>query len=218
MGAARTGRAGAAAMTATTRVGWDEWRAAYDHWTVTDQRRFYDLVFAEYRDQDRFDHEALGRLIDRAGRPVTVVELGGWDGGFAAAMLRGDRRIEWWTNYEISQCAVDEAVCNDPRYLPVCSDNWYWDGRHVADVFVASHVLEHLRLRDVLASFDATDCQWMFLQVPVSEAGRDWTGYSGTHILECGWAKLHEELGARGFGLLDELSRPMVRCYEKADG
>lgn len=196
-------------------VSWDQWRAYYDDWTLDDQRRFYDWVFAEHREQARFDAKTLGRLLAHAGQPVSVVELGGWDGEFAATMLGGPRPISSWTNYEISAAAVRGSVCVDPRYHAVTLEEWYWDGHHEADVFVASHVIEHIRLADLRATFDATDCRWMFLQAPLAEGPMSWQGYHGTHILEVGWQGVEEELERRGFELLDWLSRPMVRCYQR---
>jgi methyltransferase family protein len=198
-----------------TPVDWDAWRRDYDSMTVADQRAFYDRVFEQYPEQARFSVKALGRLLDEIDRPVNVIELGGWDGGFAAEMLALNPRILSWTNFEISKAAVEASVCADARYLGWALDEWYWELDHAADVFVASHVLEHLKLRDVRAVFDATTCGWMFLQAPLADGATNWRGYRGTHILEAGWGTLTSELDARGYDLLDHLTVPNVRCFRR---
>lgn len=207
-----------------TMVTWDEWRTLYDEWTVDDQAVFYDQVRDGYPEQARFDAAALGRLLDWIGGAPTVVELGGWDGGFAAAVLAEYPDVAGWTNYEICTEAVRGGVCDDPRYEAVSLREWYWDRPHRADVFVASHVLEHLRLRDVRKTLDATEARFAYIQCPIDDhslGGRragppDWAGYPGTHILEVGWGGLQAELEARGWALLEGLSSPSSRCFEWA--
>lgn len=203
-------------MTAANPVlNWDAWRAGYDTATVGFQREFYDAVFVAHPHQHRFDAKTLGGLLDYIGRDVTVVELGGWTGDFAAAMLAARAEITWWENHEISPAALAASVCSDPRYVPVAAIDWYWTVTHTADVFVASHVLEHLTLRDVRQVLDASDVGFAFVQAPLGDSGRSWRGYAGSHILEVGWAGLEDELSVRGFRLLPALSREKVRCYER---
>ena len=205
-------------------VTWDEWRAAYDEWTFEEQAAFYAQVHDEYPGQARFDAAALGRLLGWVGGDVTVVELGGWDGGFAAAILPNHPQVKRWTNYEICGEAVRGGVCDDPRYEGISLREWYWDTPHAADVFVASHVLEHLRLRDVRRTLDATVARFAYIQCPVDDASLgarkagppDWNGYPGTHILEVGWDGLQREFEARGWRLLPNLSSPSARCFEWA--
>lgn len=189
-------------------VSWDTWRESYDEWGIGRQRRFYDEVFGVHRDQERFDVRRLGWLLDVIAGPVSVVELGGWDGGFARAMLAAHQDITSWENHEVSAAAVAGSVCDDVRYRAVALDDWYWQSAHTADVFVASHVLEHLRWDDVRRTFDATTCEWMFLQVPVGSGPTEWRGYHGSHILEVGWSTIIPELEGRGFVVLEGLSVP----------
>lgn len=200
----------------TSAISWDGWRDAYGHATVDDQRAFYDAVFVAHPDQRRFDDDACGRLLDHIGRPVTVVELGGWDGGFAAAMLACRPDIVRWENHEIAAAAVEASVCSDGRYEPVALVDWYWATTHTADVFVASHVLEHLTLADVRRTLEATDAAFAFVQAPLADGPTDWRGYRGSHILEVGWLGLEVVLADRGYRLIPELSREWVRCYERA--
>lgn len=206
-------------------VSWDEWRASYDQWGFREQQRFYDDVFRVCRVQRQFQTVDLGKFFmhftgGRLGshdQPIRVVELGGWDGEFAGRMLALFPQIKSWTNYEISTLAVDETVCDDSRYQPVALDDWYWTDRRQGDLFVASHVLEHLSLRDVRRVLDATEARWAYLQVPLDNHGRDWTGYHGSHILEIGWPDLIREMEARGWTLIDGLSRQGVGCFERPE-
>lgn len=201
-----------------TAVDWNAWRAGYDSTSFAGQRRFYDRVFDEFPDQARFSVKALSALLARIDEPVSVVELGGWDGGFAAEMLRSHPHIREWFNYEISAKAVASSVCSDHRYYGVALEDWYWSHDHQADVFVASHVIEHLRLADVAKAVLATDCRFVYFQAPIGDAPSSWHNYRGSHILECGWTGVGDMMASFGFRMIEALSVPHVRCYEKADG
>lgn len=199
-------------------ISWDEWRACYDGWSFAEQQEFYDQVFSAARVQRQFSVPHLDDFLNYVLEPdktVTVGELGGWDGEFAASLLPNRAEISRWTNYEISRAAVAESVCTDERYEPVALRRFYWETDHHEDLFVASHVLEHLRFRHVCRVFDATDARWLYLQVPLGEGPRGWDGYHGSHILEVGWRDLMAELDLRGYELLPALSNAGIRCFER---
>lgn len=214
-------------MTTATAINWNAWRSRYDEMTFADQVTFYDLVFDDFPEQGRFSTRVLGRLLEgpigdevrplgwSSIPPLSVVELGGWNGGFASEILPEHPEIRKWRNYEVSAAAVAATVCEDGRYQGIALRDWYWAEEHSADIFVASHVLEHLKLRDVLATFDATDARWLYLQAPLGEEATDWTNYRGSHILEVGWRVLGEELNKRGFDLIPGISEPWARCFER---
>lgn len=195
---------------------WDEWRARYPNLTVAEQQAAYDAAFDEDRNQRRFDARTLQALLERIGEPVSVVELGGWDGELAAEVFAATNgQVKTWRNYEISPKAVAATVCDDPRYKAVVPKRFYWQTRRRGDVFVASHVIEHLSLDHVRRTLDATDCRYVFLQAPLEAGPTDWAGYDGGHVLEVGWDGLDAELSARGFAPMPELARDTVRCYAK---
>ena len=200
---------------AVAPVNWDDWRAAYDTMSFDDQQDFYDRVFDVARVQRQHDPKKLGALLDYIAEPVSVVELGGWDGELAATMLAGGQIVKW-RNYEISRKAVEASVCDDARYEAIALTDFYWNDQHYADVFVASHVLEHLRQIDVAATLDATKARWVFIAAPLAETSREWGGYHGSHILEIGWRGLMDMLWDRGYDHLDGLSNAGIRCFEKA--
>jgi len=68
---------------------------------------------------------------------------------------------------------------------------------------VLSHVIEHLRFRDVgkLVDMVAKKCNWIYVDAPIRLGmdGEDWKGYHGTHILEVGWGRIDELLELYGF-------------------
>lgn len=200
----------------TTRIDWNEWRDRYDTLTFAKQQSFYDRVYEEYPEQARFDVDALMALLQLVPGEPTIVELGGWNGGFAAEILRRDRRIRSWTNHEISELAVRDSACADPRYYGIVLHDWYWAHRHDADVLVASHVVEHLRLVDVVRAILATDCRFMYLQAPLEDRPTSWHNYRGSHILEVGWDGLTAAIEETGMVEIDALRAPHVRCFEAA--
>lgn len=198
------------------RNRWDDWRSRYQTLTVADHQAAYDDAFDADRDQRRFDADTLRRLLDRIGEPVSVIELGGWDGELAKTVLASTNgQVKRWRNYEISPKAVEATVCDDRRYQAYAENRFYWDARRRADLFVASHVIEHLSLADVRRTLDATSCRYVFLQAPLEPGPTDWRGYDGGHVLEVGWDGLDHELAARGFAPIPDLQRDTVRCYEK---
>src|SRR4051794_15438819 len=103
----------------------DEWRRNYASWTLAEHRAFYSRVWAEFPDQSHHDAQIVADTI-LSYAPRTVVELGGWDGSLAVAMLDAFPGVERWTNVEI----CTEAVANGwrhPRYVPLSPDAWYWE-------------------------------------------------------------------------------------------
>jgi len=202
-------------LTTTTVIDWNAWRASYGEMTFADQARFYDVVHDQFPEQARFSTRILERFLEHVGVDrIDVAELGGWDGGFAAEILSTHPEIASWVNHEASAAAVDASICSDPRYTGDALEDWYWVRHHVCDLFVASHVLEHLTFVDVLRVFDATHCKWMYLQSPLGEEATSWDGYRGSHILEVGWRVLVDELAERGFTFLEDISHPWARCFE----
>lgn len=203
-------------MTTAIAIDWNVWRASYDEMTFADQQTFYDRVFEDFPEQARFSTRVLGRLLTHIPKSsLDVVELGGWDGGFASEILADCSEIASWTNHEISAAAVEASVCDDPRFRGKALKDWYWNHHHVCDLFVSSHVIEHLKLTDVLRVFDVTHAKWLYLQSPLGEDASNWNGYRGSHILEVGWRRLVEELDARGFDLIPGISEPWARCFER---
>lgn len=203
-----------------TAVDFDAWRVSYDAMTYDDHVRFYDAVWDAYPVQQHYDTGRATAFLARVD-PRRVLELGGWRGELAAAILPEFPDIVRWRNVEVCRGAAENAACTDPRYEAIVPDAWLWERPDLvgfADTFVASHVIEHMRgdqLRAlfavVLPSVDA-----VFLASPLDEEGQGWAGYHGSHILELGWRDVAALLANAGFARYDDIASPEVRAYRRA--
>jgi len=165
--------------------------------TFADQQEFYRVVAIEHPEQQHFNTNAAISAFEQIDEPsFTVVELGGWDGALAYHLL--DRfPILRWINYDI--VSVEPQVCIDRRYHPVELDDWFWNERRTADVFVATHMIEHITDRELGELFDCLDVDWIYLEAPLLIDGQKWYGYRGSHILELGWKDVVAMLYERGY-------------------
>jgi len=164
--------------------------------TFADQQQFYLRVAAVYPMQESANVSMADEAFRRIGAEgLKVIELGGWNGRLASSMLQRPN-VAFWTNYDI--VGVPQ-VCSAPGYSRVVLRKWFWSRRHKADVFVAAHTIEHLSRRDLGLLFDCLDVRWIYLDAPLDRGPRDWSGYSGSHVLEIGWDGVAEMLEARGY-------------------
>jgi hypothetical protein len=166
--------------------------------TFADQQLFYGMVLSLHPEQQSFDvkyaHEAFDHI---AGENLSVIELGGWDGALAYAMMqRGD--IEVWVNYDLVRPA---QVCDIPGYQFVKLEDYFWNLEpQSADVFVASHTIEHLTGEELEKLFSVLDVEYIYLDAPLPESGPvDWKGYEGSHVLELGWDEVSSMLSRNGY-------------------
>jgi hypothetical protein len=192
-------------MSVVLDLDWDTWREQYDSMTFADQQQFYLRVASLYPLQESANvsmaDEAFNRIKERSVRAHhIIVELGGWNGRLANSMLQRPD-VAFWKNYDI--VGVPQA-CAAPGYRRVVLRDWFWNKRHKADVFVAAHTIEHLSRRDLGLLFDCLDVRWIYLDAPLDRGPRDWTGYSGSHVLEIGWDGVAEMLEARGYKAIIE--------------
>lgn len=176
----------------------DEWRAAYDTLTFQDQRKVYAEVAKLYPLQRAAD-VAQARQFFGCYQPQFVVELGGWDGWLASRILSQDETIRAWSNYDlISVPQVPADVRYYQRTLP--RPFWETDALGGADAFVAAHVIEHIRFRELVMLVEKltlNSVSYCLVEAPIQRKPTDWTGYHGTHILEVGWDTV-DPLFARG--------------------
>ncbi len=179
----------------------DQWRAHYAASTYAEQTAFYADIFRLYPQQKHHSIDHVAAAFDRYA-PQTVVELGGWDGELAAQMLAKRPDIESWVNVEISRPAVQSTLEQmDPRYSAPELDDWYWTKEWSADLFLASHCIEHLTADDLDRTLRATSAKQLFLDAPLADGPTDWHGYLGTHILEVGWRGVDELCAGYGYRL-----------------
>lgn len=168
-------------------LNWDEWRERYPDATFAEQRAFHSEIYAAYPKQHHFSTEYAAQAIAEIS-PTTVVELGGWDGELAKLMLADNTGIDSWTNVEICQeAAVAGERGADARYSAWLVHDWYWSRTWTCDLFVASHVIEHLSAQDLERVIAATKAKALFFDAPLDDYGHGWHGFTGTHILPLGW-------------------------------
>lgn len=207
-------------------IDFDVWRASYPTSTVAEQQAFYSQVWHEYPEQQHYDADTVVRLIELHG-VRTVVELGGWDGGLAADMLdRFPSQLDRWLNVEICREAAESRGPVD-RYEALCPDEWFWNmGTWLADMFVASHTIEHLTPQQFAATIAAIDVQVVYLDAPLNDSKQSWWGTPTTHINDMSWPGVDKVCATRGYRLVERFKRTLppssgdwsfVSVYQKAD-
>jgi hypothetical protein len=187
-----------------TPIDWDAWRREYaEGMSVAELRDFYSRVWELHRDQRCHSKNTCAVAIAEI-RPRWVLELGGWDGELGKSMLDAYPEIRRWTSVEICPEAVRATRAReDPRLSVICpGDWWFWERRWECDLFVASHVIEHMTAEELGRTFCAVEAYAMYLEAPLEEHGRSWTGYAGSHILEEGWDWVDTCLGHLGHELM----------------
>jgi hypothetical protein len=203
----------------------DEWRLRYDTMSYGEHQRFSQRVVKEYpRQQGHWDPNWVmvffrwiaGRIgVDGFTR---VLEIGGFDGSLAKHVMTGNGQIVWWTNVEL---VTVKSVCAEKRYQVVVPKTWIWDSGLEREwkysAVVLSHIIEHLRFRDVgkLVDMVAKKCNWIYVDAPIATGmdGEDWKGYHGTHILEVGWGRIDTLLELYGFRAV--IDGPSIHGYVK---
>ena len=162
----------------------DRWRQEYDTLTFEDQKQVYEWIRYLYPNQRSFTAQAAYRFFNRY-EPRTVSELGGWDGFLAACVLGQHPEITGWTNYELVE--VPQS-CVDARYRLRVLSRQLWDNiAIVADAFVATHTIEHLRAHEVDKLVSKLRVAACLIEAPLADGPTDWTGHPSSHILEVGW-------------------------------
>lgn len=177
----------------------DAWRAGYDDQTPEDARAFHSAVYAEFPNQSHFSSKPLSDAVHQV-RPKTVVEVGGWDGEAAGECLASADFIESWINVEVCPEAAAAPATKDRRYIPLCPDGWwFWSRTWSADLFVAVHVIEHLKARHLEAAVEAVNAPFVYFEAPLMDGPTEWAGSSALHILEVGWHGVTEIMARQGY-------------------
>jgi hypothetical protein len=177
----------------------DAWRDAYPTATYLEQQAFHSRIWEANPDQNHFDIEQARLAIEHVN-PSIVVELGGWDGALAALML-ALFPIKQWTNHELCAEAASVGVGQHPRYSVAVLNDFYWCHDWRCDLFVASHVIEHLTTEDLDKTIAATDTPAIYLDAPLLDDPTPWTGTTTTHILQLGWEGVTALLDDHGYTL-----------------
>lgn len=137
----------------------------------------------------------------------SVVEMGCMDGGLAVTALKELNDKVTWTGYEFN-----ESCLNKPRYHPRFAmkelKDYLWNldiGNF--DVFVSSHVIEHLYPKEIIKLAEWLDkhAQQAIIVAPIGIHTTP-TNDDG-HILEKGSLWLRDVLECNGFNLTWEAGR-----------
>jgi len=193
----------------------DAWRAGYDYMTYADHLDCYSQFFEMYPVQKHFDASACAQFLATTN-PTSVLEIGGWTGDLAALMLIGNNEIETWLNVEICTEAAQASACDDERYAAVVPYDFVWNLPITGsfDALVMSHVAEHMRWPELHAILANVSTRSVFMAAPLSDEGRDWQGYEGTHILEVGWRQINDLCESLGFNPIPPTTHE-VRCWSR---
>lgn len=197
----------------------DLWRKLYDTLTEQEHREFYDDLERYYPHQQSFTigwwFWAFSHIQKKQN--CTVLEVGGWKGELAERVLSVFGGISTWTSVELSREAIKKTICNDERFSSVAPPvfRWFAYGEcPPVDVFVASHVIEHLHNKDLLRLLRfLKNIPVVLFEAPISEFRNDWTGYHGSHILTLGWQSIDKAMKKNGFEHLRPA--PMFTVYYK---
>lgn len=191
-------------MTNTQGIDWDQWRRDYDTTPYLDQLAFYDDVYRSHPEQKC---HTLSRAQDFFSHlpsdPLRVIEVGGWRGELASEIIPGYPNITKWTNYEVCRGAVEDSVLSNEVYRAVVATEWLWERKIplTSDVFVACHVIEHMKFAQLRALLDKVTARWAYFEAPLLVPGQTWDGYMGTHINEAGWPDILSLMEGRGWAL-----------------
>jgi hypothetical protein len=188
-------------MTTFTTLDWDAWRAAYPGMTYEQQQAFHSEIYKHHPVQQHYDPLYVMRAIEYV-QPGSVVELGGWDGELAKSMLSQYSGIRLWRNVELCrEAAIQGHNPYEDRYTATDMGDWYWTHEWHCDLFVASHTIEHLSVQHLNEVVAHTHAEALFLDAPLLDGPFNWRGFTGTHILECGWDGVTEICNEHGYYL-----------------
>lgn len=196
----------------------DEYRERYDSLTDDEHRAAYREWEAQYPEQVHCSHDALKRFIAEHCNILSVVEMGGWDGGAARAMLDVFVHLSAWYNIEVCAEAAARPASDSDRYHAIvpAQFRWWRPMRVVTEphLFVAANVIEHLSTEDASDLIDTLRPHAWFIEAPIAEEGQDWAGYNGSHVLRAGWRTLEQWLREAGYerAWVDGNARSYVRA------
>jgi hypothetical protein len=183
-------------------IDWAGYRARYDAMTYADVAAFHDGVWDAFPAQEQHSRAAMDAFF--AGhQPFHVVELGGWRGEAAARVLAAHPEIRSWDNFEVCRPAAESPVTADPRYRGLHPETWAWEQPpRPYDVAVLSHVIEHMKGRQVaalVAWLAACGVRRAYVEAPIRDKPRTWHRSHNGHVLELGWRDVRALFAAHGF-------------------
>ncbi len=182
-------------------------RSSYPTMSFDQAREFTESVVKVFPEQKRYNLDAFndffGNHLDDT--PLTIFELGGYNGQLACEMLLTRPNITSWINLEMCQV---QQVCFEQRYLYKSLDDWPWEVDNEViqncNTFVSSHVIEHMSFAhfERLIAWLPSGTQNIYIDAPLSNNRRNnWGNYLGTHVMEQSWIDVQQHMERSGFYL-----------------
>jgi hypothetical protein len=182
---------------------WDWWRKRYERFTFEEMRLFYEIVGQDHPVQNGANFAAATDFCATLPEYSCVVELGGWTGDLAAAVLAQNTEIAAWTNCDIWPDGQERSVCTDRRYHVQPLLDWPWKYNVIrSDAFISTHTIEHMKATHLEQLVARLDCKRVFIEAPLAEGNAtnvSWTGYLGSHILEWEWGPVEDCFARYGY-------------------
>lgn len=183
---------------------WDTYRKYYSALSVEDHIEISVYLDKLAPNQAHFSIEPITELFTEAKNllgELNIIELGCWTGDLAKEVL-SKFDIKSWIGYDISANTLKRSVVKDERYKTVALSKWIYDTT-IPDfnVFLSTHTFEHMSLEEVekTVAYISDKTKYMILEIPLSEDGQDWKGYSGTHVLTASRQTIRDLITSHGF-------------------
>src|SRR6185436_6230054 len=136
----------------------------------------------------RFWNEDVCLAFLEEYRPQIVVEIGGYDGGLAAAVLPQTPFVDGWLNMDLLDLP---QVCEDPRYVQMVLKENVWSKQIGAHALILSQTIEHFseaKLRQLLSNLNV---KAIYVDTPLpATSSSSWYGTETAHILPLSMMKL----------------------------
>ena len=147
-----------------------------------------------------FDYDFILDSLATAN-PESVVELGGYEGQLALESFTRVKTLTHWINLELIPHRQVQGL-EKYWYRETVLENQVWLTSHKldCDMFVATHMLEHLSNMECTLLLEwllQQNVKWLLLVVPTTPKGRLWTGYMGAHVLTYGSDVIKEKLNEK---------------------
>ena len=179
---------------------WNQWRANYDQMSLIDQKQFYQSLNGIPQLFGQEIVPVIKRFLYK-NEPNVILELGGCDGELAQTILTWGQKsmIPLWHNFDFIEYQVERDyryqfrdITKDRNIFSISppamglESSPYFPNQTKYNIFIASHVLEHLKMKDVDRILGTLPYNLrMIAEVPLPiEKDPDWTDYEGTHIFE----------------------------------
>lgn len=158
-----------------------------------------------YPEQAHFNIIPINYWLEKiVTRPVTVLEIGGWRGDLAKAVLSSFEHIRLWHNYDLIP-NNNYQKCFDNRYKLISLEKNLWNQSldYEYNALIATHMIEHIswkEFKELCAWIPAGILTVLFESpLPASHENISWKGDYSSHVLEKGWEQVINEMKNQGF-------------------